>query len=123
MNHLIKPFIAHRHYFWSNFNIPNVNLPTLNIRGTKEHYGRMYGFDYLNLMQKIKGQLLRIVFIQNLGYISLIWLLKRSRNFRMTRKGYFSELKARKSLYQLWRFISCQSCNWRSSGLYYSWMR
>ncbi len=56
---LIKPQEAHRHYFWSNFNIPTIKLPTLNIRGTKEHYQKLYDIDLSKFNVKDKRQLLR----------------------------------------------------------------
>jgi len=59
-NPLVKPQEAHRHYFWSNFNISNnIKLPTLNIRGTKEHYSELYGIDLSKFKVKDKRQLLR----------------------------------------------------------------
>ena len=32
---LIKPYVCHRHFFWSNFNISNIKLPSDNIQECK----------------------------------------------------------------------------------------
>lgn len=56
---LIKPQESHRHYFWSNFEVSKIKLPTLNIRGTKEHYQELYEIDLSKFDVKNKRQLLR----------------------------------------------------------------
>ncbi len=43
---LIEPQERHRHYFWSNFYIPNIELPAQdNQYGDFEKWESMYGFD------------------------------------------------------------------------------
>jgi len=43
---LIEPQESHRHYFWANFEIPSVNLPSSDIRvGDVQKLQKLYGYD------------------------------------------------------------------------------
>jgi len=42
---LIEPQTVGRHYIWSNFDVPNVSVPELDIQGKSERYEKMYDYD------------------------------------------------------------------------------
>lgn len=65
---LINYQIASRHSFWANFKISDIKLPSLNIKGTKEHYAKLYGFDISKINAKGNSYLLRNCVNPKLGF-------------------------------------------------------